>query len=180
VTEAMLDGKPVAPSSEELISRAQSLIPLLRANANLADQLGRVPDENVRVIEEAGLFRMLMPVNRGGYGTGAATAATAMTHIASGCPSTAWVLQVYSGIGRMAEIFPRKRWPRFTPRAPAPGSPAPSAPPAPSARQSTEAAGSPLRLHHKRLKPAGNYPLNSWWAPPCPPRHRALFYELCA
>ena len=108
MTEAMLDGKPVAPSSAELISRAQSLIPLLRANANLADQLGRVPDENVRVIEEAGLFRMLMPVNRGGYWTDAATAATAMTHIASGCPSTAWVLQIYSGIGRMAEIFPEE------------------------------------------------------------------------
>ena len=108
MTEAMLDGKPVAPSSEELISRAQSLIPLLRANASLADQLGRVPDENVQAIEEAGLFRMLMPVNRGGYWTGAATAATAMTHIASGCPSTAWVLQIYGGIGRMAEIFPEE------------------------------------------------------------------------
>jgi 3-hydroxy-9,10-secoandrosta-1,3,5(10)-triene-9,17-dione monooxygenase len=67
VTEAMLDGKPLAPSSEELISRAQSLIPLLRSNASLADRLGRVPDENVRAIEEAGLLRMLMPVNRGGY-----------------------------------------------------------------------------------------------------------------
>jgi len=108
VTEAILDGKPLAPSSEELISRAQSLIPLLRSNANLADRLGRVPDENVRAIEEAGLLRMLMPVNRGGYWTDAATAATAMTHIASGCPSTAWVLQIYSGIGRMAEVFPEE------------------------------------------------------------------------
>ena len=33
MTEAKLDGKPVAPSPEELISRARSLIPLLRANA---------------------------------------------------------------------------------------------------------------------------------------------------
>ena len=108
MTEAMLDGKSLVPSSEELISRAKSLIPLLRANATLADQLGRLPDENVKAIEEAGLFRMLMPVNRGGFGTDAATAATAMTHIASGCPSTAWVLQIYSGIGRMAEIFPEE------------------------------------------------------------------------
>jgi alkylation response protein AidB-like acyl-CoA dehydrogenase len=108
VTEAMLDGKPAAPSSAELISRAQSLIPLLRANAALADRLGRLPDENVQAIEEAGLFRMLMPVNRGGYGTGAATAAAAMTHIAAGCPSTAWVLQIYCGIGRMAEVFPEE------------------------------------------------------------------------
>jgi 3-hydroxy-9,10-secoandrosta-1,3,5(10)-triene-9,17-dione monooxygenase len=106
VTEAIQDGTSVAPSPAELISRAESLIPLLRANANLADQLGRVPDENIAAIEEAGLFRILRPVNRGGYGTDAATAATAMTHIASGCPSTAWVLQIYSGIGRMAESLP--------------------------------------------------------------------------
>ena len=108
MTEAMLDDKPAMPSSAELISRAESLIPLLRANANLADRLGRVPDENVTAIEEAGLFRMLMPVKRGGYGTGAAAAAAAMTHIASGCPSTAWVMSIYSGIGRMAESLPEQ------------------------------------------------------------------------
>jgi alkylation response protein AidB-like acyl-CoA dehydrogenase len=108
VTEAILDDKPMVPSSAELISRAESLIPLLRANANLADRLGRLPDENVQAIEAAGLFRMLMPVNRGGYGTDAATAATAMTHIASGCASTAWVMQIYSGIGRMAESLPEQ------------------------------------------------------------------------
>lgn len=108
MTEAIVNGKPAAPSPGELISRARSLIPLLRANATLADRLGRLPDENVKAVEEAGLFRMLMPVNRGGYWTDAATAATAMTHIASGCPSTAWVLQIYSGIGRMAEVFPEE------------------------------------------------------------------------
>jgi 3-hydroxy-9,10-secoandrosta-1,3,5(10)-triene-9,17-dione monooxygenase len=105
VTEAMRDGKPAVPSSGELTDRARSLIPLLRANAGLAEQLGRLPDENIKAIEEAGLFRILMPVNRGGYGTDAATAAAAMTHIASGCPATAWVMQIYSGIGRMAEVF---------------------------------------------------------------------------
>lgn len=31
-----------------------------------------------------------------------------MTHIASGCPSTAWVMQIYSGIGRMAESLPEQ------------------------------------------------------------------------
>jgi hypothetical protein len=41
MTEAMLNGKSAAPNSAELISRAKALIPLLRANANLADQLGR-------------------------------------------------------------------------------------------------------------------------------------------
>jgi hypothetical protein len=45
VTEAMLDGKPVAPNSEELTSRAESLIPLLGSNANLADRLGGDRDD---------------------------------------------------------------------------------------------------------------------------------------
>ena len=108
MTETMRNATSAAPSSEELISRAESLIPLLRANAVLAEELGRLPDENVHAVEEAGLFRMLMPENRGGYGTDAATAATAMTHIASGCPSTAWDMQIYFGIGRMAEGLPEE------------------------------------------------------------------------
>ena len=108
MTETMQNATSAAPSSQELISRAESLIPLLRANAVLAEELGRLPDENVRAVEEAGLFRMLMPANRGGYGTDAATAATAMTHIASGCPSTAWDMQIYFGIGRMAEGLPEE------------------------------------------------------------------------
>ena len=108
MTETMQNATSAAPSSQELISRAESLIPLLRANAVLAEELGRLPDENVRAVEDAGLFRMLMPANRGGYGTDAATAATAMTHIASGCPSTAWDMQIYFGIGRMAEGLPEE------------------------------------------------------------------------
>ena len=108
MSDAALDGKSVVPSSAELISRAEALIPLLRANGSLADQLGRLPDENVKAVEEAGLLRMLMPEKRGGYGTDAATAAAVTTHIASGCPATAWVMSIYSGIGRMAESLPEE------------------------------------------------------------------------
>src|ERR1700761_4686766 len=108
VSDAALDGKPAVPSSAELIGRAEALIPLLRANGALADQIGRLPDENVKAIEEAGLLRMLMPEARGGYGTDARTAVAVTTHIASGCPATAWVMSIYSGIGRMAEALPEE------------------------------------------------------------------------
>ena len=142
MTETMRNATSAAPSSEELISRAESLIPLLRANAGLAEELGRLPDENVHAVEEAGLFRMLMPVNRGGYGTDAATAATAMTHIASGCPSTAWDMQIYFGIGRMAEGLPEETLAEMYAETRTPGSPAPSPPRARSACRSPEATGS--------------------------------------
>lgn len=95
-----------SPSADELLRRADQLIPLLRRNSERAEQLRRLPDETVRAVEEAGLFRMLTPVRRGGYGPAAATVAKVMTSIASGCPSTAWVMQVYSGIARLAEVLP--------------------------------------------------------------------------
>lgn len=96
----------VAPA--ELIRRAESLVGLLRANAEEAERLRHLPDESVRAVEEAGLFRMLQPVNRGGFGTPAVMVAKAMTIIASGCPSTAWVMQIYCGISRLAEILPEQ------------------------------------------------------------------------
>jgi 3-hydroxy-9,10-secoandrosta-1,3,5(10)-triene-9,17-dione monooxygenase len=105
VTET-LDRETTAPAGEELIRRAESLVPLLRANAERAEQLRRLTDDTVRAVEDAGLFRMLQPVRHGGYGTKPATVAKVMTLIASGCPSTAWVMQIYSGIARLAEVLP--------------------------------------------------------------------------
>ena len=108
MTQTIMDGTSAAPGSAELIGRAQALVPLLRANASRTARLRHLPDENIAAAAEAGLLRMLMPVNRGGYGTDPATVATVMTHVASGCPSTAWVLQIYSGIGRMAQSMPEE------------------------------------------------------------------------
>ena len=106
VTETMVERAAAVPSPEELTRRAESLVVLLRANAERAEQLRRLPDESVKAVEDAGLFRMLQPVRHGGYGTDAATVAKIMTFIASGCPSTAWVMQIYCGIARLAEILP--------------------------------------------------------------------------
>jgi 3-hydroxy-9,10-secoandrosta-1,3,5(10)-triene-9,17-dione monooxygenase len=90
----------------ELIERAQSLVPLLRANAERAEQLRHLPDETMQALEDAGFIEMLHPVRHGGYDTDPATLSKVMTTIASGCPSTAWVMQIYSGIARLAEILP--------------------------------------------------------------------------
>src|SRR6516164_1346978 len=93
------------PSSDELISRAVSLVPLLRENATKAEELRRLPDTAIRELEYAGVFRMLQPVARGGYGMDVATVAKVLTTIASGCASTTWVMMIYSSVAQLAELL---------------------------------------------------------------------------
>jgi alkylation response protein AidB-like acyl-CoA dehydrogenase len=94
------------PSPEELISRAAALVPLLRGNARQAEQLRRVPDENIDALEDAGLLRMGRPAHRGGFGIDPPTLATVLTSIASGCPATAWVAMIYNSVSHLAELLP--------------------------------------------------------------------------
>lgn len=93
------------PSSHELAGRAAALVPLLRENGPKTEQLRCLPDASIRAIEEAGLFRMLQPVARGGYGTDAATISHVMTTIASACASTTWVMMIYSSVAQLAELL---------------------------------------------------------------------------
>ena len=99
------DGGKADPSPDELVDRAAALVPLLRENATRAEQLRRLADASVEALAQAGLFRMLQPVRRGGYGTDAATISKVMTLIASGCASTAWVMSIYSSVAQLAELL---------------------------------------------------------------------------
>ena len=95
-------------SPAELLVRAAALVPLLRKNAPIGEQLRRLPDESVDAVEAAGLFHMLRLEHRGGYGTDPATVAKIMTLIAGGDASVAWVMQVCCGIARLAEVLPEQ------------------------------------------------------------------------
>ncbi|MDG2005423.1 MAG: hypothetical protein P8J20_19035 [Novosphingobium sp.] len=94
-----------APSPEELIARAEGLVPLLRANAAEAEKLHRLTDETVRALEDAGMFRMIQPVHRGGYGTDPVTMSKVITTIASGCAATTWIMMIYISVAQLAELL---------------------------------------------------------------------------
>jgi len=97
------EAAPALP--EELITRAEALIPLLRENGPETERLRQLPDTTIRALEEAGVFRMLQPSHRGGYDTDPTTFSRVMTAIASGCPSTTWVLSIYSSVAQLAELL---------------------------------------------------------------------------
>ena len=93
MAEAKTD-RPAAPPPrfEELLARAEGLIPVLRERAPRAEQLRRLPDETIADLHSSGLFRMLQPARVGGSELPFRALFELTAVIGRGCGSTAWVL----------------------------------------------------------------------------------------
>ncbi|MCA9646621.1 MAG: hypothetical protein KC492_38305, partial [Myxococcales bacterium] len=55
------------PSGEDMVLRANELLPTLKSRTAQADELRRLPDETVAEMKRLGFFRMLQPARWGGY-----------------------------------------------------------------------------------------------------------------
>lgn len=84
----------MAPSDETIIARATAMVPTLRARLPQCEALGRVPDETIAEFQAAGFFRILQPKAFGGYEMSPLTFYRVLQEVASGCPSSGWVLMV--------------------------------------------------------------------------------------
>ena len=82
------------PSDEEIVARATAMIPTLRSRIFECEALGRVPDETIAEFEKAGFFRILQPKAFGGYEKSPLTFYRVLQELASGCPSSGWVMMV--------------------------------------------------------------------------------------
>jgi 3-hydroxy-9,10-secoandrosta-1,3,5(10)-triene-9,17-dione monooxygenase len=80
------------PRFEELLARAEALVPVLRERAPRAEQLRRLPDETIADLHSSGLFRMLQPARVGGSELPYRALYELTAVIGQGCGSTAWVL----------------------------------------------------------------------------------------
>jgi 3-hydroxy-9,10-secoandrosta-1,3,5(10)-triene-9,17-dione monooxygenase len=81
-------------AESELLSFARDRVPVLRERAQEAEKLRRVPDETVKELRGAGLFRMLQPARFGGLERGFEEFADVVSEIGRGCGSTAWCLSI--------------------------------------------------------------------------------------
>src|SRR6266404_2341491 len=90
--EAKTDQRAAPPRFEDLLARAEALIPVLRERAPRAEQLRRLPDETIADLHAAGLFRMLQPTRVGGSELSFRAICELTAVIGQGCGSTAWVL----------------------------------------------------------------------------------------
>lgn len=78
----------------EVVLRAEEMSGRLRANADDTEALGQLSDESVKLVREAGVMRMLQPVEYGGYAAHPRDFAEAVMATAKGCGSTGWVCGV--------------------------------------------------------------------------------------
>lgn len=92
-TDSVSDNAAI-PTPDELVRRARALIPSLAARSDLANAARRLPQETVRDLHDAGLFRILQPRRWGGYEMDPRVFFDVQMALAEGCMSTAWVFGV--------------------------------------------------------------------------------------
>ena len=82
---------------EELVGRAQDMIPALRARARDAELARRMPDETHRDFLDAGFYKIYRPKRFGGYELPLRAMIEVVSEIGRGCGSSAWVLSNIAG-----------------------------------------------------------------------------------
>ena len=79
---------------DEMIQRAEDLIPVLRERSEDAIKDRRIPKETIEDFKKAGFFKILQSKKYGGYELDPHTFSEVQIRVAQGCMSTAWVLGV--------------------------------------------------------------------------------------
>lgn len=87
-------GRSPIPTADQLISRALAMVPTLRERAARCESEGRIPEETIQEIQDAGLFNMAKPKCYGGYEMGWDKFNEVTLALASGCGSTGWIFSV--------------------------------------------------------------------------------------
>jgi len=82
---------------EELVGRAEALVPLLRARQSECEAAGELPRDTHDRFLAAGFYRILQPRIFGGYEFALPDFIRVMLAVARGCSDSAWVLALTSG-----------------------------------------------------------------------------------
>lgn len=83
---------PAPPPRDELIRRAEALVPALAERAPKAEELRRIPDETIEDFHRTGLFRILQPRRVGGSELDYVSIVEFAAITGRGCGSSSWVL----------------------------------------------------------------------------------------
>ncbi|GAA4734530.1 acyl-CoA dehydrogenase family protein [Actinomycetospora chibensis] len=90
----------------ELVGRAREIVPVLARNAPRTEAERRVVEENIALIDEAGLFSIMRPRRLGGLETDIRTKLEVSRELARGCGSTAWATTLMNVCAFFAGLFP--------------------------------------------------------------------------
>ncbi|MFD7685655.1 acyl-CoA dehydrogenase family protein [Streptomyces sp. NPDC059781] len=94
------------PTRAQLVRRAADVAPLLRENAQKAEDDGRLQDETIEALAGTGVFRLRVPKRYGGYEADTRTLVDVATELARGDGAAAWTASVYWIPTFMTCLFP--------------------------------------------------------------------------
>lgn len=86
-----MDANTARPPRDEMLARAQAMIPAVRARSASAEAAGRVPEETIRELHDSGLWRINQPARVGGGEYDYFLLVEVAHELARGCASTGWV-----------------------------------------------------------------------------------------
>jgi 3-hydroxy-9,10-secoandrosta-1,3,5(10)-triene-9,17-dione monooxygenase len=93
---------------DELVRRAEALIPQLRENVAETEQLRKMSPASVELVRKAGLFRVLQPSRIGGLQQSFRTHIDTIATVARACGSTAWCMGVMQAHSWLVGHFPKE------------------------------------------------------------------------
>ncbi|MFB6850844.1 acyl-CoA dehydrogenase family protein, partial [Streptomyces sp. NPDC056373] len=89
-----------------VLDAVRDAVPTLRANGAEAEARRWIPEENIQLLEKAGVFRAAVPRAHGGLDLGVADQFKVIAEVARGCPSTGWLTMVWLTSTWCASLYP--------------------------------------------------------------------------
>lgn len=98
--------KTVDPQTDAVLDAVREIVPALRRNGQESEERRWIVEENIKLMEQAGVFRVGTPRRFGGLDLPLADQAKVLTEIGRGCGSTGWVAMVWVSNSWLATLFP--------------------------------------------------------------------------
>lgn len=93
-------------SARAVLEAVRDSVPRLRENGLEADERRWIPDENVDLLDKAGVFSMAVPRRFGGLDLPLPDQVAVLTEIARGCGSTSWSSVAWVSTAWMVTLYP--------------------------------------------------------------------------
>jgi alkylation response protein AidB-like acyl-CoA dehydrogenase len=90
----------------DVLANATALIPFLREGASAAEEARQIPDDTIDALAAAGVFRLTLPKDQGGFEASMTELNEVLAEIARGCPSTGWVATLTTAANWIVGLFP--------------------------------------------------------------------------
>ncbi|MFF9087415.1 acyl-CoA dehydrogenase family protein [Streptomyces sp. NPDC014991] len=97
---------PLGTEAQNILKAVQEAVPTLRQNAMETEKQRWLVDENIELLEKAGVFRTAVPERFGGLDLPVTEQADILAAISRGCASTGWVAMVWVSTAWIVSLYP--------------------------------------------------------------------------